>query len=379
MIAGTSTRQLAGKTLGPVGLGLLWTLVAASVIALTTRRAGGQASVAKDSVTQGQRPIGANGTIDREGGPRGDVVTASRVVAGAADSAAKPATGASLPTAGSSTTDGDPVTITAATREYRRTGVARIVHEGSALTFPYGHAQPIITCAPLRVCILQLDSGEAVLSKIIGDSRRWEVHMAVGGVDGKTTLVAIKPTDCNLTTNLFLSTTKGRGYDLTLDSPPCARATVSSARNPIGSYTRYVRFYYPDEMVETTIPLAQPASSISAAPPGNATVVVSPNVESYNFEYGVVRDKHFPWTPIAVFDDHVHCYIKLPLSAAHGEAAVLFIVNDDGSKTLLNYSIQGDTYISDRVFVHGLLMVTDGGKQVALHLENRGAVVPGQD
>ena len=113
--------------------------------------------------------------------------------------------------------------VTAATRDYQRTGVAKTVEEGAFMTFPYGHIQPTVTCAPLRACVIELQAGETVLSKIAGDTQRWEIQLAPAGSDGRTPLVVVKPHDCGLTTNLVLATTAGRIYDLTLDSPPCAR------------------------------------------------------------------------------------------------------------------------------------------------------------
>jgi hypothetical protein len=137
----------------------------------------------------------------------------------------------------------DPVTL--ATREYRDGGVARTIVEGSFVTFPYGHSQPTLTCTVLRACVIQLQPGEVVLSKITGDTERWEIAPAPSGADGQTALVVVKPRDCEITTNLLLATDR-RLYDLTLDSPPCK----SRSTNPQGPYVRHVRFYYPDAMVD---------------------------------------------------------------------------------------------------------------------------------
>jgi P-type conjugative transfer protein TrbG len=244
--------------------------------------------------------------------------------------------------------------VTAAAREYQRTGIARIVEEGAFVTVPYGHAQPTVTCAPLRACVIELEAGEAVLSKIAGDTQRWEIQLAPAGADGRTPLVVVKPHDCGLTTNLVLATTAGRIYDLTLDSPPCPR----SGMNPHGVYVRHVRFYYPDAMVQAW---SAPAPIARAGPP---------NLETLNFAYRVTRDRHFPWAPAAVFDDGGHCFIKLPPRAAHREAAVLFVLGEDGAKTLLNYNLAGDTYVTDRVFRRALLVVGEGDRERTLRLEN---------
>ena len=52
-----------------------------------------------------------------------------------------------------------------------------------------------------------------------------------------------------------------------------------------------------------------------APPPDHAAAPA--HAEAFNFAYRVRRQHHFPWIPLAVFDDGVHCYIKLPPQAAH--------------------------------------------------------------
>ncbi len=132
--------------------------------------------------------------------------------------------------------------IVAATREYHASGVARTVVQGNFLTFPFGHAQPTLTCTVLRACVIELEPGEIVLSRISGDTERWEIEPAPAGPDGRTLLIVVKPRDCDITTNLVLATDR-RLYDLTLDSPPCK----GHSTNPQQAYARHVRFYYPDE------------------------------------------------------------------------------------------------------------------------------------
>jgi P-type conjugative transfer protein TrbG len=261
----------------------------------------------------------------------------------------------SVGTAEGSRTLTDPVV--AAAREYAKTGVARTVEQGAFEIFPYGHAQPTVTCAPLRACVIELEAGESVLSKIAGDTQRWEIQLAVAGTNGQTPLVVVKPHDCGLTTNLVLATTAGRIYDLTLDSPPCPH----SGLNPHGAYVRHVRFYYPDALVE------------SWAAPQAAPATVSPataNLSALNFAYRIAPERHVAWVPIAVFDDGAHCYIKLPPGASHREAPALFALADDGRRILLNYNLVGDGYVTDRVFRSAVLVVGEGGHERTVRLDN---------
>lgn len=246
--------------------------------------------------------------------------------------------------------------VVIATREYREHGTARTIVEGNFITFPYGHSQPTLTCSVLRACVIQLQRGEVVLSKITGDTERWEVTPAPAGPDGRTTLVVVKPRDCDLTTNLVLSTDR-RLYDLTLDVPPCKTRST----NPQEPYVRHVRFYYPDE---TVVEWEKPAPAR-----------VAPDVTALNFSYRVKKDRQFPWEPAQVFDDGARVYIKLPEKARHAEAPALFVYEADGSKTLLNYTLAGgDTYVTDRLFQRAVLVMGVDGKErrVIIELDAKG-------
>jgi P-type conjugative transfer protein TrbG len=254
---------------------------------------------------------------------------------------------------------GAPVTadpIATATREFRSTGIARTVTEGNFVSFPFGHSQPVVTCARLRACIIELQVGEIVLSRIAGDLERWEIAPAPSGADGRTTLVVVKPRDCDLTTNLVLATDR-RIYDLTLDSPPCRGSANRGTTNPQDAYVRHVRFYYPDETVAKW-----------AKPEGPR---VDGDLTQLNFGYDVRRDKQFPWQPAQVFDDGAHVYIKLPDAARHAEAPALFVLAADGSRTLLNYNLVGDTYVTDRLFDRAVLIAGIDGKERKVQLERR--------
>jgi type IV secretion system protein VirB9 len=253
---------------------------------------------------------------------------------------------------------GDEDDVTTATCDFLATGVARIVRQGSFLTFPYGHSQPTVTCARLRACVIELEPGEVVLSRIAGDLTRWEITPSAAGPDGRTTLVVVKPKDCDLTTNLVLATDR-RIYDLTLDSPPCRRTPGHADTNPQDPYARHVRFYYPDQTV---------AQWSRPAPPR-----IAADVAELNFNYGVRRERHFPWQPAQVFDDGAHVYIKLPEAARRREAPALFILAEDGSRTLLNYSVIGDTYVTDRLFNRAVLVAGVDGKERRVTLERRDA------
>ncbi|HVR10651.1 MAG TPA: TrbG/VirB9 family P-type conjugative transfer protein, partial [Thermoanaerobaculia bacterium] len=142
-----------------------------------------------------------------------------------------------------------PPTAEALARAYRRTGVAPSVERPTESLFPFGHLRPVLPCAPLRACAIELESGELVLATSLGDSERWLLQAAAAGPGGRTPLLVVKPTACDLSTNLVIATDR-RIYELALDSPPCRNADSGEATyNPHLHYTGVARFYYPDDLV----------------------------------------------------------------------------------------------------------------------------------
>ena len=254
--------------------------------------------------------------------------------------------------------------IDAATREYRERGIARPVVQGNFVAFPYGHSEPVLTCTVLRACIIELEAGEAVINEpIAGDQVRWLITGAKSGPEGSNTLVVVKPKDCDITTNLVIPTDR-RIYDLTLDSPPCK--TRSS--NPQQPFVRHVRFYYPDDEAGRIV---NGFASGFAGVGGGRNVVPGISPEHLNFDYRVKKDRKFPWAPAQVFEDGAHVFIKLPPEARTSVAPVLFALEEDGTRTILNYAVREDLYVADRTFRRGVLVIGDGKKEQRVEIENR--------
>ncbi len=78
------------------------------------------------------------------------------------------------------------------------------------------------------------------------------------------------------------------------------------------------------------------------------------------------KDRQFPWAPAQVFDDGAHVYLKLPPEAQHAEEPVLFVLQSDGSRILINYTVVGgDTYVTDRLFDRAVLVAGIDGQERA--------------
>lgn len=74
--------------------------------------------------------------------------------------------------------------------------------------YTFGDGMPVVVCAPLRVCALELESGEHIQSPPqIGDGRRWEVTPVTSGSGlTQTALLVIKPIEAGLDTDLVVPT-----------------------------------------------------------------------------------------------------------------------------------------------------------------------------
>jgi type IV secretion system protein VirB9 len=100
--------------------------------------------------------------------------------------------------------------------------------------YSYGAGLPTVVCAPLRVCMIELQSGEKLVGEPqIGDSVRWNLAPAMyGSGASSTSVIVLKPQSPGLDTNLLITTDR-RAYHLRLLSKP-------------DDYTARVAFAYPD-------------------------------------------------------------------------------------------------------------------------------------
>jgi type IV secretion system protein VirB9 len=234
----------------------------------------------------------------------------------------------------------------------------------------------------LRVCVIELEPGEALVDEpIAGDQERWIITRARNGPSGTNALVVVKPKACDITTNLVLSTDR-RIYNIDLESPPCRPRDT----NPKQAFTRRIRFSYPDDTVgarriadaSLTTAMTNGAGSAAAA----AADSTPPRVPT-NREYRVIRERHgpfgllgakevgFPWMPTAIEDDGSHVYITLPPAAKQHAAPVLYALVDDGSRTMLNFTLQESVIVTDRTFHRGLFVIVSGNREQTLTFENR--------
>lgn len=187
---------------------------------------------------------------------------------------------------------------------------------------------PTLQCAPLRACSIALEPGEVLRTKMVGDSERWQVALS----PATPNLVAVKPSECDLTTNLILATDR-RTYQILLVSR-CGKAGADAAD---AAYTGLLRFTYPDQ--ELISSPAAPGAAVAACGTLDPTTL--------NFAYRLKLDRGFPWRPERVFDDGTHLYVPAPTSSAYPEPSLYAVV--DGEEQVLNFVRRGAYLVTDRV------------------------------
>src|SRR5690606_23229000 len=145
------------------------------------------------------------------------------------------------------------------------------------------------------------------------------VDTSVSGRNGEVPLVVVKPTDCDLTTNVLVPTDR-RVYVLTLES---------DSREEDGTTWTTVqrtKFWYPDDMQEAEIESREVERELDllAVAPCEGEAIVNRDYEVKQRGGWFSRDPPFVWTPEVVCDDGIRTFIQLPEGARHAELPVLY-------------------------------------------------------
>ena len=147
--------------------------------------------------------------------------------------------------------------------------------------YNYGEGLPELICAPLKVCVVELQPGERIIGvPQMGDSVRWQVSpMAMGEGANVTEMLVIKPTEVGLDTNIIVATTK-RLYYLRL---------VSQA----SAYTSRIAFAYPDDVKAAWVKAQAEQQARVDSLESTKIEPVSNQIEAVNLDYTVAGDPEF--------------------------------------------------------------------------------------
>jgi type IV secretion system protein VirB9 len=224
--------------------------------------------------------------------------------------------------------------------------------------YSFGAGMPTVVCAPLRVCIVEMEPGEKIVGEPhIGDAVRWNVAPALYGEGSQATaLIVLKPQSPGLDTNMLITTDR-RAYYLRLISKPA-------------DYVARIAFAYPDDdqhrwqqhLLEQRATTEQSRAEVLPA---------MITAEKMRFDYRITGgNEHI--RPLRVFDDGAKTYLQMPPAMEHMEAPVLLVIGTDGKGTMTNYRVQQQTYIVDRLFDRARLVLGNGKKAQKVEISRAG-------
>jgi type IV secretion system protein VirB9 len=230
------------------------------------------------------------------------------------------------------------------------------------INFFYGTMNPRIICRPLRLTDIELEPGEQISNVHISDPVRWSVSGSWSGPnDSLVTHVLLKPQLPDISANLLIHTDR-RTYSIDL---------VSVVE---GQFMPYVGFIFPE--VPSRMRAENEASwrSLSARYQTIESEREQERQQYANmidpakiyFDYTIkvtAGDKKVSWKPTAAYDVNGKTYITMPEAMNVTEAPALFIKQGQREK-LVNYRVDGNLYIVDRLFNTGVMVV--GKDRVAI-------------
>ena len=223
------------------------------------------------------------------------------------------------------------------------------------VVYTYGAGLPIVVCAPLHVCMLELEPGEKIVGEPhIGDSIRWEISPTSSGSGADSTpILIIKPRISGLDTTMVVPTDR-RAYYIRLQSKPT-------------EYVARVAFTYPeDRNREWQVFLAKQREHEQQEQAQHVADLPKSAIENLYWSY-TIKGGPQSARPVHVVDDGVKTYIQMPEEAVHRELPVLVIKTSDGSE-MVNYRVKDNVYIVDRLFDRAALLLGVGKHQTKVEI-----------
>jgi type IV secretion system protein VirB9 len=232
--------------------------------------------------------------------------------------------------------------------------------DNGRINFNYGTMTPRIVCRPLRLTDIELEPGEEIKNVHISDSIRWSVSGSWSGAgENLVSHIILKPLLPEISANLIVHTDK-RVYNFDLLS-------VASEQ-----FMSYVGFIYPETLnperdaadaeswknLAEQYKLAERAKTL-ARNQENEQMSGMVNPEDIYTAYTIKvtkGNKKVPWKPISAYDARGKTYIVMSKNMKVTEAPALF-VKEGSREKLVNYRVDGNIYIVDRLFDVGVLVI----------------------
>jgi len=216
------------------------------------------------------------------------------------------------------------------------------------VVYLYGETQPTVVCAPLQLCEVQLQPGEAVRDVLVGDTVRWQVEPASSGSpQGQRISLIVKPAEAGLKTSMVVTTSR-RTYHINLQSHPTR-------------YMARVAFKYPEDVRQQVAAVNQKISD---------SVIPGAGVPAEQLRFNFSMSGSARWKPTRVYTDGAKTYIQFPGQLGSGDAPVLYVVSA-GQNQIVNYRLNNNMMVVDYLIDRAVLISGVGRQQQKITINRR--------
>ncbi|MDQ2835183.1 MAG: P-type conjugative transfer protein TrbG [Acidobacteriota bacterium] len=226
--------------------------------------------------------------------------------------------------------------------------------------YVFGQGTPVMVCAPLRVCAVELQPGERLQSQPqIGDSRRWEITPVISGSGlNQAPILILKPIEPGLETDLIVPTDR-RTYVVRLISDQTRFISRLAFQYPGDERAKWTAFEAQQDAAKRNAEALIEQQRIKDKHAG-VLPMADGALDNLYFDYKIDGDPAY--RPERVLDDGVHTYLIYPNDGRFREVPTLLLVVN-GKTELVNFRVDGSRYIVDRLFDKAVLVVGVGKKQ----------------
>lgn len=217
----------------------------------------------------------------------------------------------------------------------------RMDDDGS-VRYLFGATLPTLVCAPMQICVIRMEAGEQVNKIDAADKVRWKFSPSIVGKGANAvTEIIVKVKDAGLEQSIRVATDR-RAYTIRL------RSTVSD-------WMPSLSFDYPDDVdAEWEAYAAVREMSVTAT-----TLPTGQTFDHLDFGFKITGDKP-EWMPLRVYTDGSKTFIQFP---PYVNEAPALVAMDGGQEQIINYRVQGDRYVVDKVIDKAALISGVGRKQ----------------
>jgi type IV secretion system protein TrbG len=235
---------------------------------------------------------------------------------------------------------------------------------GGIVYFQYGQGEPVIVCAPLRVCDIALEPGETVTSPPYLADHRWTAEPGTSGSgNAKVTHVIVKPSDVGLTTNMIVQTDR-RTYSFQLTSRAKEYMPLVAFDYPADK-TKAAWADYTAQMQQQATPLS-PCDQPPTTPPSN---------------YRISGDDA-PFRPVQVYAVSTpvgqKTCVEMPADiGSHNLPALLAVIEEgswfsDPTRQMVNMRFVNHRFVVDGLLTHFELVDGVGSSQRVVNVKSVG-------